>query len=98
MDAAMWCGLYIAQHGGLDAAEAEEESWLVRVLAGSVRFVSQMCFGFDLREGEGYGQGVAVGGEVVDPGAAGVAEAEQFGDLVKGLAGRVVRRCGQTLR
>jgi len=41
-------------------------------------------------EGEGDGAGVAVGGEAVDPGAAGVAEAEEFGDLVEGFAGGVV--------
>ncbi len=49
-----------------------------------------MHFGFDLGEGELYGVGVAVGGEVVDPGAAGVAEAEELGDLVEGFAGGVV--------
>ena len=31
-----------------------------------------------------------MGGEGVDPGAAGVAEAEEFGDLVVGFAGGVV--------
>ena len=54
------------------------------MLAGAVGFL------LDLREGEGYGLGVAVGGEVVDPGAAGVAEAEELGYLVEGLAGGVV--------
>ena len=44
----------------------------------------------DLREGEGDGARVAVGGEGVDPGAAGVAEAEELGDLVVGFAGGVV--------
>lgn len=34
--------------------------------------------------------GVAVGGESVDPGATGIAETEQLGDLVVGLAGGVV--------
>ena len=77
-------GFNVAEDGGLDAAEAEEE-WSF----GGTPAVS-MRFGFDLREGEGYRLGVAVGGEVVDPGAAGVAEAEQLGDLVEGLAGGVV--------
>ncbi len=47
---------------------------------------------FDLGEGEGDGARVAVGGEGIDPGAAGVAEAEQLGDLVVGFAGCVVDR------
>ncbi len=41
-------------------------------------------------EAEGNGEGVAEGGEGVDPGAAGVGETEEFGDLVEGLAGGVV--------
>ena len=49
-----------------------------------------MSFGFDLREGKGYRPGVAVGGEGVDPGAAGVAETEELGYLVEGFAGGVV--------
>ncbi len=47
---------------------------------------------FDLGHTELDGPGVAVGGEGVDPGATGVAEAEEFGDLVKGFARRVVER------
>ena len=54
------------------------------------RCAAAVGFGFDLREGEGYRPGVAVGGERVDPGAAGVAEAEELGYLVEGLAGGVV--------
>ncbi len=49
-----------------------------------------MDAGFDLGEGEGDGAGVAAGGEGVEPGAAGVAEAEELGDLVEGFAGGVV--------
>src|ERR1039457_1623027 len=49
-----------------------------------------MQLGLDLGEGEGHGVGVAVGGEGVDPGTAGVAEAEELGDLVEGFAGSVV--------
>ena len=45
---------------------------------------------FDLREGEGHGAGIAESGERVDPRAAGVAEAEEFGDLVEGFAGGIV--------
>ena len=41
-------------------------------------------------EVEGDGAGVAVGGEGVDPGAAGVAETEELGDFVVGFAGCVV--------
>ncbi len=37
-----------------------------------------------------HGRGVTVRGEAVDPGAAGIAEAEQLGDLVVGLAGGVI--------
>ena len=85
MDCGHVVGFDVAEDGGLDAAEAEEE-WALRRRAGRSRW----RFGFDLREGEGYGAGVAVGGEVVDPGAAGVAEAEQLGDLVEGFAGGVV--------
>ena len=45
---------------------------------------------FDLCEGEGHGVRVAELRERVDPGTAGIAEAEQLGDLVEGLAGGVV--------
>ena len=62
------------------------------VLAALVRggFAGEMELGFDLREGEGDRCGVAVVGEGVDPGAAGVAEAEKLGDFVVGFAGGVV--------
>ncbi len=45
---------------------------------------------FDGAEVEGDGTGVAVGGEGVDPGATGVAEAEELGDLIEGFAGGIV--------
>ncbi len=57
---------------------------------GARGFAGQVKLGFDLREGKGYGMGVAVQGEVVDPGATGIAEAEELGDLVVGFAGGVV--------
>ena len=41
-------------------------------------------------EGEVDGAGVAVGREAVDDGTAGVAEAEEFADLVEGFAGGIV--------
>ena len=44
----------------------------------------------DGREGEGDGSGVSVRSESIDPGATGVAEAEELGDLVEGFAGGVV--------
>src|SRR5205823_3461684 len=43
-----------------------------------------------LGEGEADGLGVAMGGEVVDDGAAGIAKAEELGDFVEGFAGGVV--------
>ena len=39
---------------------------------------------------------VAVEGESVDPGASGIAEAEQLGDLVEGFAGGVVECAADT--
>ncbi len=74
----------VAEDRGLDAAEAEEEGSVGSSLAAA------MDFWLDLGEGERDRVRVAVGGEVVDPGAAGIAEAEQLGDLVEGLAGGVV--------
>jgi len=50
----------------------------------------EVSFGFDMGKGEGDGAGVAVEGECIDPGAAGVAEAEELGDFVVGFAGGVV--------
>ncbi len=43
-----------------------------------------------MREGEGDGARVAVLRERVDPGAAGIAEAEELGDFVVGFSGGVV--------
>ena len=62
------------------------------VLAALVRggLPPRWSFGLDLREGEGHGVRVADAGEGVDPGAAGIAEAEELGDLVVGFAGGVV--------
>ena len=62
------------------------------VLAALVRggLPPRWSFWFDLREGERHGVRVAEFGERVDPGTAGIAEAEQLGDLVEGLAGGVV--------
>src|SRR5256885_7029186 len=88
-------GFDVAEDGGLDAAEGEVE---VRAFAaGWGLFVRRstaiaMDARLDLAEGEGDGAGVAVGGEGVDPGTAGVAEAEELGDLVEGFAGGIVDR------
>ena len=57
---------------------------------GAWGFAAEVKLGFDLREGKGNGVGVAVQGEGVDPGATGVAETEELGDLVVGFAGGVV--------
>ena len=51
-----------------------------------------VCLGLDLREGEGNGRWVAVGGEGVDPGATRVSQSEELGHLVEGLAGCIVHR------
>ncbi len=45
---------------------------------------------FHFGEGEVDGEGIAMRSEAVDHGAAGVAEAEEFADLVEGLAGGIV--------
>ena len=75
-------GLDVAEDGSFDAGEGEVEAgWSVGV---------GVLAGLDGVEVEGDGFGVAVGGEGVDPGAAGVAEAEELGDLVEGFAGGVV--------
>ncbi len=71
--------LGIAEDGRFDSAEGE-------VVAGG----GGGGAGFDVAEVEGDGAGVAVGGEGVDPGASGVAEAEEFGDLVEGFSSGVV--------
>ena len=71
-------GLGVAKDGGFDAAEGE--------VVGGRRGGAVI----DLAEVEGDGAGVAVGGEGVNPGTSGVAEAEEFGDFVEGFAGGVV--------
>ena len=58
---------------------------------GAGRFAGQMELGLDLREGEGYRAGIAMKGQGIDPGTAGVAQAEQLGHLVEGFAGGVVQ-------
>jgi len=90
----------IAADGGLDAAEGEIVS--PKFGAGGVfvlfedRFAGELGggvaggLGFDLGERERDSFGVAVGGDGVHPGAAGVGKAEELGDFVVGLAGRVV--------
>ena len=50
----------------------------------------EMELGLDLREGEWHSARVAVEGQGVDPGTAGVAQAEEFGDFVVGFSGGVV--------
>ena len=57
---------------------------------GAWGLAAEVKLGFDLREGEGHGAGIAVKGEVVDPGASGVAEAKELGDFVVGFSGGVV--------
>ena len=57
---------------------------------GARRLTAKVKLGFDLREGEGYGMGVAVQGEGVDPWASGIAQTEEFGDFVIGFARSVV--------
>ena len=87
--------LDVAEHGSLDPGKRKEE---MRVEVGDGRgfgglgargLAGQMDLGLDLGEGEGTAWGCRKG-EGVDPGAAGVAEAEQLGDLVVGFAGGVV--------
>ena len=46
----------------------------------------------DLGEGKGDGRRVPVRGQGIDPGAARVAQPQQFGDLVEGFAGCIVER------
>ena len=74
-------GLGIAEDGGFDAAEGEVEAGV----GGGIGVA-----GLNGGEAERDGAGVAVGGEAIDPGAAGVAEAEELGDFVEGFAGGVV--------
>ena len=56
---------------------------------GARGLAAEVDLGFDLREGERTAWGLPKG-ERVDPGTAGIAEAEQLGDLVVGFAGGVV--------
>ena len=42
-------------------------------------------------------RGLAEGGEGIDPGAAGVGQAEEFGDFVEGFAGGVVHGAAEGL-
>ena len=51
-----------------------------------------VSLGLDLREGEGNGRWVAVGGEGIDPGATRVSQSEELGHLVEGLPGCIVHR------
>ncbi len=57
---------------------------------GARGFAAEVSFGFDLRECERDGLGVAKFGEGVDPGTAGIAEAEELGDFIEGFSGCVV--------
>ena len=88
--------LDVAQHGGLDSRKREEE---VRVEArngrclcglGARGVAAEVNLCLDLREGEGDGLRVAEFREGIDPGAAGITEAEKFGHFVEGFAGGVV--------
>jgi len=90
--------LDVAQDGGLDTGEREEE---VRIKAGDGRgfgglgarrgsLTGQVSFWFELCKCEWDGVGIAVECESVDPGTTGVAEAEKLGDFVVGFAGGVV--------
>ena len=88
--------LNVAENGRFDSGKREEEP-RVEVCDGSGfgglgarGLAAEVKLGLDLREGEGNGAGVAVQGESVDPGATGIAEAEEFGDLVVCFAGGVV--------
>ena len=84
-------GFDVAEDSGFDAAEGEVE---VRAFGGCgglfVGDAGARGAMFDLAEGERDGARVSMGRECVDPRAAGVAEAEELGDLVVGFAGGVV--------
>ena len=84
-------GFDVTQNGGFDTAEGEVEVW---AFGGCGRFfvgsAGARGAGVDWAEGKWNGARIAVGSECVDPGAAGVAETEQLGDLVIGLSGGVV--------
>ena len=68
-------GLGPIEDGGFPAGEA--------VVLG-------IAFGAGRGEVAGEGEGVAVGGELIDDGSAGVGEAEELGDLVIGFTGGIV--------
>ena len=76
----------IAEHGGLDAAVGKVGA----ALFGGMTVLRIAVAVLDLRERKLHGQRVAVLSEKVDDRAAGIAEFEQLGDLVEGLAGGVV--------
>ena len=57
---------------------------------GARGLTGQVDLRFDLCEGERHGVGIAEFGQRVDPRTAGIAEAEQFRNLVEGLARGVV--------
>ena len=76
--------LDITKHRGLDAAEGEGKSSGRRIRAVSLLF--------DLGEGKGDGGGIPMSGQRIDPGTARVAQSQQLGDLVEGLAGCIVER------
>src|ERR1700722_3269662 len=78
--------LHIAQYRRFDTAEREVKSACLIV----TMCIFAVGFWFNLRKRKGDGPRVAVGGQSVDPRAAGITEAEQFGYLVEGLAGSVV--------
>jgi hypothetical protein len=86
----------VAEDGGLDAGEREEEMGVEvgdgggESGLGAGSLAGEMELGLDLRKSEGDGEGIAVAGEGVDPGASGITEAEELGDLVVGFSGGVV--------
>ena len=87
--------LDVATSGCLDAGEGHVEAGGVIIrresgFAGELGRGVAGDFLFNLREGEERGVCRAVRGECIHPGAAGVGQAEQLGDLVEGLAGGVV--------
>jgi hypothetical protein len=86
----------VAEDGGFDSAEGEEEVGVEIGDGGGFgglgarQLAAEAEFWFELCERKRDGAGVAVEGEGVDPGTAGVAEAEELGDFVVGFAGGVV--------
>ncbi len=84
-------------HGGLEPAEAEIKAHRIdrprsHTVPGEFRRRMAVRLDLDLRQVERDCERVAEGREGVHPGAAGVGQAEQLGDLVKSLAGGVVHR------